>query len=135
ARHPDRAGIVFSYDNEMAHRIEAGADIFLMPSRYEPCGLSQMYSMRYGTVPVVRATGGLADTVHEFDPEMGTGAGFRFDRYDADAFMGAIRRALSFWRKPEVWPKIVVNGMTADFSWAVSARKYMDAYQRVIARH
>ncbi|HEX4999380.1 MAG TPA: glycogen synthase GlgA [Terriglobia bacterium] len=134
ARHPERAGMVFAYDNAMAHRIEAGADIFLMPSRYEPCGLSQLYSMRYGTVPVVRTTGGLADTVPEFDPDAGTGMGFRFGRYETDALMWAIRRALSFWQKPDVWRTIMVNGMTADFSWAASARRYLDAYHRVTRR-
>jgi starch synthase len=134
ARRPQRAAMIFAYDNALAHQVEAGADIFLMPSRYEPCGLSQMYSMRYGTVPVVRAIGGLADTVQEFDPEMGSGMGFRFGHYDVDAFMWAIRRALSFWDKPDVWRKIAVNGMTADFSWATSARKYLDVYQRAAAR-
>jgi starch synthase len=134
ARHPDRCAMIFDYDNELAHRIEAGADIFLMPSRYEPCGLSQMYSMRYGTVPVVRATGGLADTVQEFDHETGAGTGFRFGRYEEDAFLWAIRRALTFWERPDIWKRIMTNGMSADFSWANSARKYMDVYRRVIER-
>jgi starch synthase len=134
SRHPGRASIVFDYDNSLAHQIEAGADVFLMPSRYEPCGLSQMYSMRYGAVPVVRATGGLADTVHEFDPEIGTGSGFRFGQYSTDAFMWAVRRALGFWERPDLWRKIMINGMSADFSWAASARKYMDVYRRVIER-
>ena len=129
-RHPDRAALRFSYDNDLAHLIEAGADIFLMPSKYEPCGLNQMYSMRYGTVPVVRATGGLADTVLEFDPKSGLGTGFTFVNYDPVHFRGAIDRALEFRKQPDVWRRIAVNGMTTDLSWTRSAARYMEIYRR-----
>ena len=129
-RHPDRAALRFSYDNDLAHLIEAGADIFLMPSKYEPCGLNQMYSMRYGTVPVVRATGGLADTVLEFDPESGLGTGFTFTNYDPAYFRSAIDRALEFRKQPDVWRRIALNGMTTDLSWTRSAARYMEIYRR-----
>jgi starch synthase len=134
-RHSDRAGLRFTYDGDLSHLIEAGADIFLMPSKYEPCGLNQMYSMRYGTVPVVRATGGLADTVLEFDPQTGKGTGFTFDEYDADRFRSAIDRALQVWNDSKAWRRVKVNGMTADFSWMRSARKYVETYERVVRRY
>ncbi|HKF96756.1 MAG TPA: glycogen synthase, partial [Steroidobacteraceae bacterium] len=105
------------YDDELAHWIEAASDMFLMPSRYEPCGLNQMYSLRYGTVPVVRATGGLADTVEEFDPVTGRGNGFVFQRFDAVEMMSALRRALAYMRQPEMWSMLQKNGMGHDFSW------------------
>lgn len=133
-RYPERAGLRFGFNNQLAHLIEAGADIFLMPSRYEPCGLNQMYSMHYGTVPVVRATGGLADTVQEFDPTTGNGTGFRFDEYAAQPFRDAISRALNYWENRLMWERIVRNGMTADFSWARSAQRYMDLYETVSQR-
>ena len=132
-RHADRAGIRVGYEEETPHLIEAGADIFLMPSRYEPCGLNQMYSMRYGTVPVVRATGGLADTVREFDPNTGEGTGFRFHDYNAHDFKDAIHRALGFWNDRDAWRKIMRNGMMTDFSWDRSAKLYMDVYDQVKA--
>jgi starch synthase len=128
-RHPDRAGLHFGFNDPLAHLIEAGADIFLMPSRYEPCGLNQMYSMRYGTVPVVRATGGLADTVQEFDPATGEGTGFRFEEYDPMAFKEAITRALNYWDDKPVWERIVWNGMNSDFSWSRSAQRYAELYK------
>jgi starch synthase len=133
-RYPDRAGLRFGFNDQLAHRIEAGADIFLMPSRYEPCGLNQMYSMHYGTVPVVRATGGLADTVQEFDPETGTGTGFRFDEYAPLPFKEAIGRALKYWNEKPAWAQIVRNGMTSDFSWSRSAQRYAELYETVARR-
>jgi starch synthase len=123
------------YDEKLAHLIEAGADIFLMPSKYEPCGLNQMYSMRYGTVPVVRSTGGLADTVQEFDPQTGQGTGFRFGPYDPIHFKEAITRALRLWDDRELWRLLMLNGMKMDFSWARSARRYAEVYQNVRQRH
>jgi len=132
-RHPGQAGIRVGYEEELPHLIEAGADIFLMPSRYEPCGLNQMYSMRYGTVPVVHATGGLADTVQEFDPTSKTGTGFTFSDHDAGQFKAAIDRALTFWDKPRVWRRIMQNGMNCDFSWSRSARRYMEVYEGLTA--
>lgn len=129
-RYPGKAGMRFEFDNGSAHIVEAGADIFLMPSKYEPCGLNQMYSLRYGTVPVVRRTGGLADTVTEYDPSTQQGTGFVFDSYDPDAFKAAIDRALSLWPKKKDWSQLMLNGMSQDFSWTESAKKYAAAYER-----
>ena len=103
-----------------------------MPSRYEPCGLNQMYSLRYGTVPVVRATGGLADTVTEFNPVTGEGTGFRFDVYDPEHFQAAIDKALALCPNRRAWLKLMKNGMKQDFSWNSSARKYLEVYGRVV---
>jgi len=133
AQYRDRAGIRFEFDNGSAHITEAGADVFLMPSKYEPCGLNQMYSMRYGTVPIVRLTGGLADTVQEFDPETGEGTGFCFTEYDLGDFKAAIARALRIWPNRNQWRRIMINGMKQDFSWKQSAQKYVAAYERVMA--
>jgi len=134
AGHPGKASFTAGYNDGLAHRIEAGADIFLMPSKYEPCGLNQMYSMRYGTVPVVRATGGLADTVREFNPETREGTGFRFVPYDPFHFKEAITRALRYWDNKELWRDIISNCMQADFSWARSASRYADVYENVRKR-
>src|SRR6266704_2305361 len=101
AAYPGRVGFKFAYDNALAHKVEAGADIFLMPSRYEPCGLNQIYSLKYGTVPVVRATGGLDDTIEAFDPETGSGTGFKFEAYEGVALLGAIREALAMFRNDQ----------------------------------
>ncbi|HEY2380276.1 MAG TPA: glycogen synthase GlgA [Terriglobia bacterium] len=131
-RFPGKAGMRFEFDNGSAHLVEAGADIFLMPSKYEPCGLNQMYSLRYGTVPVVRRTGGLADTVTEYDPATRLGTGFVFTGYDAEQFKAAIERALLLWPKKKEWRRLMRNGMSRDFSWTESARKYVEAYERVI---
>src|SRR5262249_30661108 len=129
-RHPGKASIRIVFETRLAHLTEAGADIFLMPSKYEPCGLNQMYSLRYGTVPVVRVTGGLADTVTEFDPVSGQGTGFRFDVYDAERFKAKIDKALALYPNRRVWLNLMKNGMKQDFSWNRSARKYLDVYQR-----
>src|SRR5215469_2987110 len=126
---PGRVGAVISYDNRLAHLIEAGADIFLMPSRYEPCGLNQIYSLRYGTVPVVRATGGLDDTIDSFDLEHGTGTGFKFYDYDRGALLHAIRQALHSYSNDGVWKRIQLNGMAKDFSWNTSATEYAKLYE------
>jgi starch synthase len=129
---PRQVGIYKGYAGEpLAHQIEAGADIFLMPSLYEPCGLNQMYSMRYGTVPLVRATGGLDDTVQQFDPASGKGTGFKFAPYDAGALLEKIREALYFYGRPEIWSKIQHNGMLVDNSWTAAARKYSALYQEI----
>ncbi|MDQ3908059.1 MAG: glycogen synthase [Acidobacteriota bacterium] len=130
---PRRVGVYIGYAGEpLAHQIEAGADIFLMPSQYEPCGLNQMYSMRYGTVPVVRATGGLDDTVENFDPASGDGNGFKFRRYAADSLVGSIKEALSWYARPDAWRRIQQNGMRADNSWQAAARKYVELYNAVM---
>ena|SRR2546425_318832 len=130
---PHRVGIYKGYAGEpLAHQIEAGADMFLMPSLYEPCGLNQMYSMRYGTVPIVRATGGLDDTVENFDEKRGTGNGFKFQDYTPEALLEKIREALYFYGKPDAWRTIQRNGMNMDNSWPTAAQKYADLYWRVL---
>ena len=135
AAHPSRVGVFVGYDERRAHLVEAGADVFLMPSRYEPCGLNQMYSMRYGTVPVVRAVGGLADTVRPYNPKNGQGTGFLFAGYDAAALWDALQRALTVYRtQPAAWRRLQTNGMTQDFSWQRSAKEYVEVYRRAMAR-
>jgi starch synthase len=134
AAHPDRVCYRSGFDEPLAHRIEAGADVFLMPSRYEPCGLNQMYSLRYGTVPVVRETGGLADTVEEFDPLSGQGTGFLFARFEAGEMVAALRRALAIHRQPKLWRALQLNGMSRDFSWRASADGYDRLYRDVRER-
>jgi starch synthase len=128
-RAPRQVGFYRGFNEPLAHQIEAGADVFLMPSQYEPCGLNQMYSMRYGTVPVVRATGGLDDTVEQFDRVRGTGNGFKFARYDAGALLESVYEALYCYAEPHVWRTIQLNGMRADNSWAVAARRYLELYR------
>lgn len=127
-RHPDRVSANLAFDNELAHWIEAGSDMFLMPSRYEPCGLNQMYSLRYGTVPVVRATGGLVDTVEDYNAEADTGVGFVFEEYTAEAMMVAVRRAVEAFADEKAWARLVRRGMDLDFSWGASAAKYAELY-------
>lgn len=130
---PRQVGIYKGYAGEpLAHQIEAGADMFLMPSQYEPGGLNQMYSMRYGTVPIVRATGGLDDTVESFNAQDGTGTGFKFREYHAGALLDKIREALYFYSKPEIWQRIQLNGMAQDNSWDAAAKKYMDLYEQLV---
>ena len=132
-RAPKQVGIYKGYAGEpLAHQIEAGADMFLMPSLYEPCGLNQMYSMRYGTVPIVRATGGLDDTVQQYNPHDGTGTGFKFGPYEAAALLEKIREALYFYGRPQAWTKIQENGMRVDNSWSAAATKYIELYEHVI---
>jgi starch synthase len=121
--------VKIAYDNALAHQIEAGADMFLMPSRYEPCGLNQMYSLKYGTVPIVRGTGGLENTVENFDGTSGTG--FKFYEYGGGAFLDAIGRALEAFRWPKLWTRIMLAGMQKDFSWARSAREYLEIYRAI----
>jgi len=129
---PHRVGIYKGFAGEpLAHQIEAGEDIFLMPLLYEPCGLNQMYSMRYGTVPVVRATGGLDVTVQNFDFASGTGTGFKFGGYSASAMLEKIHEALSLYKQPEAWKKIQRNGMTTDNSWSNAAKKYITLYEEI----
>jgi starch synthase len=133
-RDPDRFAVRFAYDNALAHKIEAGAEIFLMPSRFEPCGLTQMYSLRYGTVPVVRATGGLADTVEPYDAAAQTGTGFRFDYPDGTGLMWALDQALAAYGDRKAWTGLMRRGMARDFSWERSAEQYVDLYRRARER-
>ena len=127
-RRPDRVAVRLGYDDRLAHRIEAGADLFLMPSRYEPCGLNQLYSLKYGTVPVVRATGGLADTVTDFDPATGRGTGVTFGPATPEALRGALERALALYRDPAAWGRLVRNAMAAEFTWEAAAAAYEQVY-------
>jgi len=132
-KYPGQLGVKIAFDNSLAHLIEAGSDMFLMPSRYEPCGLNQLYSMKYGAVPVVRATGGLMDTVTPVDQATGAGTGFLFSEYSAEAFMKALNQALEAYQDKKLWKKIMLNGMTEDFSWNASARAYLQLYERLVA--
>ena len=125
---PGQVEVRIGFDEPLAHRIEAGADVFLMPSRFEPCGLNQLYSLRYGTVPVVHATGGLDDTVVEFDARVGLGTGFKFTPYTEEAFLAALRRAIDTRRDAATWQRLVTNGMSQDFSWQRAAREYARLY-------
>jgi starch synthase len=127
-RLPGRVHFRAGYDDELAHWIEAASDLFLMPSRYEPCGLNQMYSLRYGTVPLVRRTGGLADSVEHFDPESGTGTGVVFNDFDSPALKWGLNLALDWYQEPRHWQRLVHNGMAQDFSWQRQALEYLALY-------
>ncbi len=130
---PKKLSVNLRFDNPLAHLIEAGSDMFLMPSRYEPCGLNQIYSLKYGTIPIVRATGGLADTIEDFDPATGKGTGFVFENYDKESMLGAIRRALEVYQDRTLWTKLMKQAMRQDFSWQVSARKYVALYKKLVS--
>jgi len=127
--YPGRVGLKITYDNVLAHKVEAGADMFLMPSRYEPSGLNQLYSLKYGTVPIVRATGGLDDSIEPFDVEHGTGTGFKFQEYSGDALLYAVRQALHHYMDERIWKRIQLNGMSKDFSWNSPAAQYTKLYE------
>lgn len=129
---PAQVGVFVGYNEDLAHQIEAGADVFLMPSRFEPCGLNQMYSLRYGTVPIVRAVGGLDDTVENFDRVSGTGNGFKFDEFRADKFLEKIYEALFTYYEPDAWRALQRNGMSIDNSWENAARKYLALYRMTV---
>ncbi|MBN1849694.1 MAG: glycogen synthase GlgA [Deltaproteobacteria bacterium] len=132
--HPGRVGLYIGFNEPLAHRIMAGVDIFLIPSRYEPCGLTQMYALKYGTVPVARATGGLQDTIIPFDKSTGEGNGFLFGPHAAEAFLASIEQALECYKDPQTWKRIQSNGMQADFSWDRSAEMYTEVYQTVLKK-
>ncbi|NOY52127.1 MAG: glycogen synthase GlgA [Deltaproteobacteria bacterium] len=129
---PDRFGLRVGYNDSLAHLIEAGADFFLMPSRYEPCGLNQMYSLKYGTVPIVRATGGLDDTILSFDTGTGFGNGFKFSDYSSAALLKTLQEALAVYRIPAAWKRLRANAMACDFSWERSAREYVGLYEELL---
>ena len=130
-KYSSKMGVFFGFDEELAHLIEAGSDLFLMPSRYEPCGLNQMYSMRYGTIPVVRATGGLDDTVEDHSGN-GKGTGIKFEKFDAKELVKAVQRGIKIYQQPDEWKKLMRNGMMKDFSWEHSARKYVGLYKELL---
>jgi starch synthase len=132
-RYPQRVAAFFAFDDALAHLIYAGSDMYLMPSRFEPCGLGQMVAMRYGTVPVVRSTGGLADTVHDLTPDLSEGNGFVFRDYNVDAMIVTLNRALTaYFTQRKKWHGIMKRIMAIDFSWQSSARKYESIYHKAL---
>src|SRR5213594_3811789 len=127
---PQKIAVKIAYDNAIAHKIEASADMFLMPSKYEPCGLNQIYSLKYGTVPIVRATGGLDDTIEPWDARSGKGTGFKFTEYSGESLLLTIKQALQAYRDQTSWQVLMRNGMNKDFSWNASAKEYVRVYDR-----
>jgi len=133
-RFPQKVALRLEFSNPLAHRIEAGSDIFLMPSRFEPCGLNQMYSLKYGTVPLVRATGGLSDTITGYDPQSPNPAanGFVFQEYSSLALSECLRQACDAYQQHDLWKQLVATGMRQDWSWARSAKKYVELYRKTM---
>lgn len=132
SKYPESVAVTIGFDEGLAHRIMAGIDMLLVPSRYEPCGLTQIYALKYGTIPIVRATGGLDDTIQQFDQNSGEGTGFRFVQYEAGAFLDQIKEALKVFEDRPGWMRLVKRGMREDFSWEKSAREYVALYEKVI---
>ncbi len=130
--YPGKIGVRVGFDPVLAHKIEAGADMFLMPSRFEPCGLNQMYSLKYGTIPIVHAVGGLDDTISAFDPVTGKGNGFKFFSFSAPALLQEVRRALTLFKDQDLWKSLMTNAMRSDFSWKKAARSYHQLYQKTL---
>ncbi|MCB2191629.1 MAG: glycogen synthase GlgA [Deltaproteobacteria bacterium] len=135
ARHPGRVGLKLTFSESLAHLLQGGSDLMLMPSSFEPCGLNQMYALRYGTPPLVHATGGLKDTVSSFDRAKGAGTGFVFTKFDGEAFMGQAHEAARVFAQPDAWRRLMLNGMAQDFSWTASARRYLELYQATAQKH
>ncbi len=133
-KYPDNVSLELDYNDELAHLIEGASDVFLMPSKFEPCGLNQLYSLKYGTIPVVRKTGGLADTVTEVNPQKGSGTGFFFENFDSKDMLKAISRAVTLFGDQKTWQKIIRNAMTQDFSWNNSARQYEELYNKILEK-
>jgi starch synthase len=133
-RLPNKVAVKITYDETLAHKIVAGSDIILMPSRSEPCGLNQFYGMKYGTVPVVRATGGLDDTVQEWSAEAETGTGFRFFEYRPEELLNALRYAFTSFADKQQWRKLMRNGMARDYSWTKPAKEYIQVYEEIVRR-
>jgi len=131
-KYQGQAAVFLKFDGALARRIYAGSDAVLMPSRFEPCGLGQLIAMRYGSVPIVRSTGGLADTVQNYDPTTGQGNGFAFDEYSEDALLAAVEKAVETYRRQDTWRTLMERGMRADFSWRASAKKYVELYQKAL---
>ena len=132
-KHKDKLVFYNGYNNELSHLIEAGSDIFVMPSRYEPCGLNQIYSLKYGTVPVVSKTGGLADTVKLYQWERQEGTGFVFEHYNSESLSWALNYAINTFRYKEAWKNLMINGMKQDFSWPKQIKKYVNLYLNLIS--
>jgi starch synthase len=131
-KYPGKISLNQTFDETLAHMIEAGSDIFLMPSAYEPCGMNQMYSLKYGTIPIVHNVGGLSETIEEYNPVDKSGNGFVFEKYTAKDFMRAVKRALKFYKKHDIWNELQQSGMQEDFSWDRSAKKYLDLYMTLL---
>jgi starch synthase len=129
---PQQVGVYFGFSTPLSHQVEAGADIFLMPSAYEPCGLNQMYSLKYGTPPLVRGVGGLDDTIHNFERTTEQGNGYKFYDYSADRLLEKFYESLMVYYEKDLWRKLQINGMRADFSWDRAAHNYLDAYHRIV---
>jgi starch synthase len=135
-RYPQQTAANIGFNVELAQKIYAGSDIFMMPSRFEPCGLSQMISLRYGTIPLVRAVGGLADTIKDYNVDKDTGNGFSFKPYQTEALLDTVRRAVTIYRqRPELWRRLMVRAMSSDYSWERSAREYVEIYRGAIEKH
>jgi starch synthase len=132
-RFPNKLAVRIAFDDRLAHLVEAGSDMFLIPSRFEPCGLTQMYSLRYGTIPLVRAVGGLDDTIVDYDPRSRTGNGFKFEEYSGAALLATIRRALNAFGNTDAWREMVRRGMRLDYSWDTAGRRYIETYEEVLA--
>jgi starch synthase len=128
-------GVLIAFNNAVAHKIEAGSDMFLMPSRYEPCGLNQMYSLKYGTVPIVRATGGLDDTIQDLDLKSGKGNGFKFSEYSSKALLETVKQAVNVFEDKQKWLKLIKNDMNEDHSWKSSAKEYVSLYETALKKH
>ncbi|MBI4778744.1 glycosyltransferase, partial [Candidatus Desantisbacteria bacterium] len=129
-KYREKISVNFGYNEALAHKIYASSDMFLMPSHYEPCGLGQLISLRYGTVPIVRETGGLSDTIEEFDPLSGKGNGFTFTEYSGKALLQTIKRACYIYSHKTDWNRCVANGMNQDYSWSSSAMEYINLYRK-----
>lgn len=134
-RHPDKVAAHLEFSEAVGSRVYAGSDIFLMPSRFEPCGISQLISLRYGSIPIVHRTGGLVDTITDFNPRTGVGTGFVFDSYDPEEFLVALVRAIETYKYPKVWEHLTWQAMRQSFSWELPTRKYLDLYRRAIKMH
>lgn len=132
-KYPGKIGIIIDFDPSLAHKILAGADMFLMPSRFEPCGLNQMYALKYGTIPIVHAVGGLDDTISAFDLETGRGNGFKFLSFSASALKQETERALGVYNDQNLWERLMINAMRSDFSWTKAARRYQALYKKTLA--
>jgi starch synthase len=129
--YPDKVKIYIGFNEALAHKVYAGADLFLMPSQFEPCGLGQLIALQYGTIPIVRETGGLNDTVQSYDEKTGNGNGFSFKNLNAHDMLHTVRRALDFYHQNENWSRLIQNAMTQDYSWLQSAKKYNEIYEEL----
>ena len=132
-RWPEQVGLIIGFDQELAHQIEAGSDIFLMPSFYEPCGLNQLYSLRYGSIPIVHATGGLRDTVIDISKDPKKGTGFLFTPCQKKPLLNAMKKCIKCYAKPKIWQKLQIRGMNQDFSWNRSAKEYSKLYKSLLS--